>query len=149
MDPFNYFFLEEHFNRQYEADLKLGKIFLLFAGLAIFIAALGLFGLGSYMALKKTKELCIRKVLGASVLQVLILIPKNLLILVLLSGLIAIPITYFMASEWLSDYAFSIALNPWMFLIPLALVVIVAALSVLPESIKVAFLNPSKYLRNE
>ncbi len=149
MDPYNYFFLDEHFNRQYEADLKLGKIFLLFAGLAIFIAALGLFGLGSYMALKKTKELCIRKVLGASVLQVLILIPKNLLILVLLSGLIAIPITYFMASEWLSDYAFSIALNPWMFLIPLALVVIVAALSVLPESIKVAFLNPSKYLRNE
>ncbi len=149
MDPFNYFFLDEYFNRQYEADLKLGKIFLLFAGLAIFIAALGLFGLGSYMALKKTKELCIRKVLGASALQVLVIIPKNLLILVLLSGLIAIPITYFMASEWLSNYAFSIVITPWMFLIPLALVVIVAALSVLPESIKVAFLNPSKYLRNE
>jgi putative ABC transport system permease protein len=149
MDPYNYFFLDEHFNRQYEADLKLGKIFLLFAGLAIFIAALGLFGLGSYMALKKTKELCIRKVLGASVIQVLILIPKSLLILVLISGLIAIPITYFMAAEWLSDYAFRITINPWMFIIPLSLVIAIAALSVLPESIKVALLNPSKYLRNE
>ncbi len=101
------------------------------------------------IGLKKTKELCIRKVLGANVIQVLVLIPKSLLILVLISGLITIPITYFMAVEWLSDYAFRIAINPWMFIIPLSLVIIIAALSVLPESIKVALLNPSKYLRNE
>lgn len=149
LDPFNYFFLDEHFNNQYKADLKFGTICLLFAGLAIFIAVLGLFGLGSYMALKKTKELCIRKVLGANLMQVLILIPKSLLALVLVSGLIAIPITYFFADEWLEGYAFRTALNPCMFIIPLSLVVIVAALSVLPESIKVAFVNPAKYLKDE
>ena len=148
-DPFNYFFLDEHFNNQYESDLKFGTICLLFAGLAIFIAVLGLFGLGSYMALKKTKELCIRKVLGANLMQVLILIPKSLLALVFISGIIAIPITYFFADEWLSGYAFRTTLNPWMFILPLSLVVIVAALSVLPESIKVAFVNPARYLKDE
>lgn len=148
-DPFDHFFLEDHFNKQYKADLKFGEICMIFAGLAIFIAIIGLFGLGSYIALKKTKELCVRKVLGANLLQVLILIPKGLIILVLLSGLIALPITYFLAEEWLSDYAFRIALNVWMFVIPFSLVLIIAALSVLPESIKVATLNPSKYLRNE
>lgn len=149
MDPFNYFFLDDHFNLQYQSDRRFGNIFLLFAGLAIFIAILGLFGLGSYLAIKKTKELCIRKVLGANTLQVMILIPKSLLMLVGLSGIIAIPITYFMASEWLSDYAFRIILNPWMFALPLSLVVLVAALSVIPESLKVSLFNPANYLRNE
>lgn len=149
MDPYNYFFLEDYFNRQYKADVKFGHICLLFSILAIFIAALGLFGLGSYMAIKKTKELCIRKVLGANLTQVLILIPKSLLTLVLISGLIAAPITYFFADEWLSDYAFRTALSLWMFVVPISLVVVIAALSVLPECIKVAFVNPAKYLKNE
>ena len=149
MDPYDYFFLEEYFNQQYKADLKFGQICLLFAGLAIFIAVLGLFGLGTYMALKKTKELCIRKVLGANIVQVLTLIPKDLLSLVLISGIVALPITYFLATEWLSGYAFRISMNPFMFTVPLLLVMVVAALSILPESIKVALLNPSKYLRDE
>ncbi len=149
LDPFHYFFLEEHFNKQYQADLKFIKICNLFAILAIFIAILGLFGLGSYMALKKTKELCIRKVLGANLMQVLILIPKYLLTLVLLSGVIAIPITYVLASEWLTDYAFRITMDIWMFIAPLLLVIMVAAISVLPESIRVAYINPAKYLKDE
>ena len=149
MDPYDYFFLDEHFNRQYKADRKFGQLFFLFAGLAIFIAALGLFGLGSYMAMRRTKELCVRKVLGANVLHVLLLIPKSLVVLVFISGVIAIPITYFMASEWLSNYTFRVTINLWMFVIPLIVVVIVAALSVLPESIKVALVKPANYLRNE
>ncbi len=149
LDPYNYFFLEDHFNRQYESDVKFGYICLLFSILAIFIAALGLFGLGSYMAVKKTKELCIRKVLGANLTQVIILIPKSLLTLVLLSGLIATPISYFFANEWLSDYAFRTALSPWMFIIPISLVLGIAALSVLPECIKAAVVNPAKYLKDE
>lgn len=149
MDPYEYFFLDEHFNRQYKADRKFGQLFFLFAGLAIFIAALGLFGLGSYMAMRRTKELCVRKVLGANILHVLLLIPKSLVVLVFVSGVIALPITYFMASEWLSNYAFRVDINPWMFIVPLIVVVIVAALSVLPESIKVALVKPANYLRNE
>ncbi|MDO5980772.1 ABC transporter permease [Flavivirga spongiicola] len=149
MDPYDYFFLDAHFNKQYKADRKFGQLFFLFAGLAIFIAALGLFGLGSYMAMRRTKELCVRKVLGANTLRILLLIPKSLLILVFISGVIAIPITYFMASEWLSNYAFRVDINLWMFMAPLIVVIIVAALSVLPESIKVALVKPANYLRNE
>ena len=149
MDPYDYFFLDDHFNRQYEADRKFGQLFFLFAGLAIFIAALGLFGLGSYMAMRRTKELCVRKVLGANILHVLLIIPKNLVVLVFISGVVAIPITYFMASEWLSNYAFKTDINPWMFIVPLLVVIVVAALSVLPESIKVALVKPVNYLRNE
>lgn len=149
MDPYDYFFLDEHFNRQYVADRKFGQLFFLFAGLAIFIAALGLFGLGSYMAMRRTKELCVRKVLGANSLHILLLIPKSLVVLVFISGLIAIPITYFMAAEWLSNYAFRVAINPWMFIVPLIVVIVVAALSVMPESIKVTMVKPANYLRNE
>ena len=148
-DPYKYFFLDDYFNRQYEADQKFTKICLVFAGLAIFIAALGLFGLGSYMAIQKTKEVSVRKVLGASMTHVLILMPKSLLSLVLISGLIALPLTYFMAQEWLSGYAFRVDISIWMFLVPLITVLLVAALSVLPQSIKVALINPADSLRNE
>lgn len=148
-DPYTYFFLDEHFNQQYKAELRFGKICLWFAALAIFIAALGLFGLGSYLALKKTKELCMRKVLGANMMQVLMLIPKNLLSLVLLSGVIALPVAFFLAKEWLSNYAFQISINIWMFLIPVCAVIIIAAMSVLPDSLRVASVNPVKFLRNE
>jgi len=149
MDPYDYFFLDDHFNLQYQADRKFGQLFLLFAGLAILIAILGLFGLGSYMAMRRTKELCVRKVLGADLLHVLFLIPKSLLILVFISGLIAVPITYFLASKWLSNYVFRTAITIWMFVIPLLLVFVVATLSVLPESLKVALVKPADYLRNE
>lgn len=148
-DPYKYFFLNDFFNKQYNADLKFSKICLVFAGLAIFIATLGLFGLGSYIALQKTKEISVRKVLGAGILQALILIPKNLLGLVLVSGLVALPLTYFMAKEWLSEYAFRIDISVWMFVIPLLTVLVVATLSVLPQSIKVALVNPVDTLRNE
>ncbi|MDD7888056.1 ABC transporter permease [Flavivirga sp. 57AJ16] len=149
LDPFNYFFLEEHFNKQYQADLKFSKICNLFAILAIFIATLGLFGLGSYMAMRRTKELCVRKVLGASKPHVLFLIPKSLLVLVFVSGLIAIPVTHFIASEWLTNYAFRVSMNLWMFIAPLLLVTVVALISVLPESLRVTLVKPANYLRNE
>ena len=148
-DPFSYFFLDGYFNRQYQADLKFGQICLMFSGLAIFIAALELFGLGSYMALQKVKEISIRKVMGATLGQMLILIPTKLLRLVLVSGLLAIPVTYFVAQEWLKSYAFKIGLNPWMFLLHLLMVFLVAILSVLLQSFKVAMVNPADSLRNE
>ena len=148
-DPYKYFFLDDYFNRQYEADQKFTTICLVFAGLAIFIAALGLFGLGSYMALQKRKEVSVRKVLGASMLNVMLIMPKSLLILVFMSGLLALPVTYFMAKEWLSEYAFRIDISLWMFVIPLFAVMVVAALSVLPQSIRVGLVNPIESLRDE
>ncbi|WP_396591280.1 ABC transporter permease [Allomuricauda sp. R78024] len=148
-DYFNYFFLDEYFNRQYQADLKFGMICMLFSILAIIIAALGLFGLGSHMALQKVKEIGVRKVLGATVLQAVILIPKELLSLVMLSGVIAIPIVYFTLKAWLQNYAFSIQIGLWMFIIPFLIVLTVATLSISLQSIKTAFINPAISLKDE
>lgn len=148
-DQFNYFFLDEYFNRQYEADLKFGTICLLFSILAIIIAALGLFGLGSHMAIQKVKEIGLRKVLGATTLQSIILIPKKLLGLILISGIIAIPIVYFILKQWLENYAFSIEMGPWMFILPLIIVILVAVLAISSQVLKTAFINPAISLRDE
>lgn len=148
-NPFTYFFLDEYFNRQYQADQKIGTIFLLFSIFAIFIAALGLFGLGSHIAMQKVKEISVRKVLGASTLQALILIPKKLLGLVLISGVIAIPIVYLLTKNWLENYAFKVNIGLWMFLLPIVLVLLVAFFSILIQSLKSALINPADSLRNE
>lgn len=148
-DPFNYFFLDEHFNRQYQADQKFGLICLLFSILAIFIAALGLFGLGSHIAMQKVKEISVRKVLGASTFQALVLIPQKLLGLILVSGAIAIPIVYFFVKNWLEGYAFKIDMTLWMFIVPLVVVLLVALLSILSQSLKTAWVNPADSLRND
>lgn len=148
-DPFNSFFLDEYFNRQYQADLKFGKICLLFSGLAIFIAALGLFGLGSYMALQKIKEISIRKVLGASLSQVLMMIPRSLIKLIFISGIIALPLVYFVTHEWLLGYAFRVDVDLAMFLIPFLIVLLIGLLSVLIQSLKVATVNPVDCLKDD
>lgn len=148
-DLFNSFFIDDYFNRQYQAESKFGTICLVFSILAIFIAALGLFGLGSHMAMQKTKEISVRKVMGATVVQALAIIPRKLLSLVLLSGAIALPIIYFITKNWLEKYAFKIDLSLWMFVAPLLVVLVVAALSILSQSFKTAMVNPAESLRNE
>jgi len=148
-DLYSSFFIDDYFNQQYEADTKFGIMCLLFSILAIFIAALGLFGLGSHMAMQKTKEISVRKVMGATVAQALAIIPKKLLGLVLIAGAIALPIIYLMTNKWLENYAFKIQINIWMFLMPLFIVMIVAAVSILAQSLKAALINPAEALRNE
>lgn len=148
-DPFDSFFLDEHFNQQYIADQKFGAICLLFSILAISIAALGLFGLGSHMASQKRKEISVRKVLGASVGQVLAIIPQKLLGLVLWSSIIAFPLIYFLAKNWLENYAFKINIGLWMFLVPLCIILLIATLSILTQSLKTALVNPADSLRTE
>ena len=148
-DLLTHFFVDEYFNKQYQADMKFGTICLLFSILAIFIAALGLFGMGSHMAMQKIKEISVRKVLGASVGQALIIIPKKLLGLVLISSVIALPIIYFITKKWLENYAFKIEIGLWMFLVPLLVVMLVATLSILAQSLKAALINPSESLRTE
>ncbi|WP_190810260.1 ABC transporter permease [Flagellimonas sp. S3867] len=148
-DLLKHFFVDEYFNKQYQADLKFGTICLLFSILAIFIAALGLFGMGSHMAMQKIKEISMRKVLGASVGQALIIIPKKLLSLVLISSVIALPLIYFITKKWLENYAFKIDMGLWMFLVPLLVVMLVATLSILAQSLKAALINPAESLRTE
>jgi len=147
--PFTFFFLDQHFNEQYKNDQLFSTILWLFTVLAIIIASLGLFGLSLYTVAKRTKEISLRKVLGASVLQITTLITKDYLKLILYAGLIAIPAAYFLLQNWLNDYAFHISIGLWFFILPLVLIMTIALTTVLYQSIKAALSNPVKNLRME
>ncbi|MBC7921735.1 MAG: ABC transporter permease, partial [Ferruginibacter sp.] len=121
-NPFDYFFLDEFFDQQYRADRRFGKAFALFAGLAIFVACLGLFGLSVFSTTQRTKEIGVRKVLGAGVPNILFLLSKDFLRLVLVATLIGWPLAWWGIRQWLQNYAFRIAINPWLFVLPALLV---------------------------
>ncbi|HSB93676.1 MAG TPA: ABC transporter permease, partial [Flavitalea sp.] len=116
-DPFNYFFLDESFGQQYKADMLFGKVFGVFAFLAILIACFGLLGLSAYNVLQRTKEIGVRKVLGASLQSILILLSRDFLKLVLISLLLAIPVGWFVMDRWLQDYAYRISIGLWVFVV--------------------------------
>lgn len=146
---FHYFFLDEKYDQQYRADTQFGQVVTIFSTLAIFIACLGLFGLSSFTILQRTKEIGIRKVLGASVGQIVRLLSQDFIRLVLISSVVALPIAYFAMREWLSGYANRISLNWWLFVIPLGVVLLIALLTVSFQTIKAAIANPVKSLRYE
>lgn len=147
--PFQYFFLDEYFNRQYENDKLFSTILWLFTILAIIIASLGLFGLSLYTVAKRTKEISIRKVLGATAAQITAMITKDYLKLIIYAGIVAIPAAYFLLSNWLNDYAFHIEIGYWFVLFPMLLISSIAIMTVLYQSLKAAFTNPAKNLRSE
>lgn len=148
-NPFEYFFLDEYFNKQYQADQRLGNVFGLFAVLAIVVACMGLLGLSSFVIRLRTKEIGIRKVLGATVAGLLILISKDFVKLVMLASLIAVPIVYFTAKAWLDNYAFHIGLGVSIFLVPPLLLLALTLLTISLQSIKAALSNPVKSLKSE
>jgi len=148
-NPFNYFFLDEHYNLQYKADQQFGKVFALFAGLAIFIACLGLFGLSSLTALQRTKEIGVRKVLGASVGSILTLISKDYLWLMLISIAAAIPVSWWLMHNWLQDFASRIDLEWWIFAVPGMVLICIALFTVGAHTLRAAQTNPAKSLRYE
>lgn len=147
--PFQFFFLDDHFNAQYKNDRLFSTILWLFTLFAIIIASLGLFGLSLYTVAKRTKEISLRKVLGATVFQIITLITKDYVRLILYAGLVAIPVAYWILSNWLKDYAFHIEIGIWFFLLPLLLITAIALVTVLYQSVKAAIANPVKSLRNE
>ncbi|QHT71265.1 FtsX-like permease family protein [Rhodocytophaga rosea] len=146
---FSYAFLDETINEAYNADQRLGKIIGYFAFLAIFISGLGLFGLASFTTAQRTKEIGIRKVLGASIPQIVGLLYKDFALLVGISFVVAIPLAWYVMNKWLADFAYSIPMQWWMFALPGLLVTIIALLTVSWQSIKAALANPVKSLRNE
>lgn len=148
-NPFNYFFLDEHYNRQYQADQQFGKIFGLFSALAIFIACLGLFGLSSLTAIQRTKEIGVRKVLGASISSILALVSKEYVLLMATSIAIATPLTWWMMNNWLQGFANRIPLAWWIFAVPSLLVIAVAFFTISLHIVRVAKTNPVKSLRYE
>ena len=147
--PFEYQFLDDHFNEVYRADSQVSQIVGILAGLAIFISCLGLFGLASYSAEKRVKEIGVRKVLGASVQRIVLLLSGNFLKLVLIANTIAWPTAWYAMHAWLSDYAYRIDIT-WMTFALVALVsVLIALLTISFQSVKAAIANPVKSLRSE
>jgi putative ABC transport system permease protein len=147
--PFNYFFLDEHFNRQYQYEQKFSGLLSTFTGLAIVIACLGLFGLTAYAIVQRTKEIGIRKVLGATVSNVIGLFTNDFVKLILMANVVAIPLTYIGVKRWLEGYAFRIDLDWWMFVIPAGILLVVALVTVSLQTVKVALRNPVDSLKYE
>ncbi len=148
-NPIDYFYLDQFFNRQYESDKQFGTIFLIFTILAIFIACLGLFGLASFLATQRTKEIGIRKVLGSSTSNIVLLLSRGFIQLVLVAILIAWPLAWYAMENWLQGFPYRIGLNPLWFILAGFGVVAIAFLSVGFQTLKAALLNPAKTLKYE
>src|ERR1700744_1637965 len=147
--PFEYQFLDDHFNEVYKADDQKSQIVGILAGLAIFISCLGLFGLASYSAEKRVKEIGVRKVLGASVQRIVLLLSGNFLKLVLIANIIAWPSAWYAMHVWLSDYAYRIDITWTIFALVAFVSVLIALLTISFQSVKAAVANPVKSLRSE
>jgi len=148
-NPFEYKFLDEFFDRQYRAEIKTAEIFEVFTFLSIFISCLGLIGLSSLMITHKTKEIGIRKVLGASINSLLALLSKEFVKWVLISNIIAWPVAYYLMNKWLQNFAYRINLNWWMFVLAGVFALLIALVTVGVQAIKAANTNPVKSLRYE
>ncbi|HEX5152725.1 MAG TPA: ABC transporter permease [Parafilimonas sp.] len=147
--PFQYTFMDEDYNKLFQADEKAGVLIKMFATIAIFISCLGLFGLITFTAQVKTKEIGIRKVLGASVPGITALLAKEFLVLVLVAFIIAAPVAWLFMNKWLQDFAYRIHLSWWMFIVAGIGSVLIALITVSFQAIKAAVANPVKSLRTE
>ena len=148
-EPFTYAFVDELFNKTYLSEQKTGTILSIFAGLTIFIACLGLFGLATFTAEQRTKEIGVRKVLGASIGQLIALLSKDFLKLVLVACLIAFPLGYWAMSMWLQDFVYRINISWWIFVFAGVGAIAIALLTVSYQAIKAALMNPVKSLKTE
>ncbi len=147
--PFNYNFLDDSFNTLYKTDIKTSKLIFIFSVIAIILSAMGLFGLAAFTAEQRTKEIGIRKVLGASIQQVTTLLSKDFVKLVIIAILGASPVAWWAMSKWLQGFAYRINFNAWIFIVAGLLALIIALLSVSVHAIKAALTNPAKSLRTE
>jgi len=147
--PFNYVFADDEFNKQFKSEMVIGKLSRVFALLAIIISCLGLFGLATYTAERRTKEIGIRKVLGASVAGITGLLSKDFLRLVLVSAVIAFPLSWWFMHKWLQNYAYRISINWWVFIVAGFLALLIALITISFQSIRAAIANPVKSLRTE
>lgn len=147
--PFTYAFLDERFDKLYKEDKKFGFLFGNFAGLAVIVAILGLFGLASYLSLQRTKEVGVRKVLGATTTNIIFLFFKDFIWLILIAVLIGIPLIYWSMNDWLNGYAYRIDFPWWVILIAMVLIAVLAFITVSWQTLKIASLNPAKTIKHE
>jgi putative ABC transport system permease protein len=148
-NSFTYSFLDERFNNTYQSEQKIGIILSIFAGLTIFVACLGLFGLATFTAEQRTKEIGIRKVLGATVTGIVTLLSKDFLKLVFIAFVIATPIAWYMMNKWLQDFAYKVNISVWVFVLAAVLSIAITIVTVSFRAIKAAVNNPVDSLRSE
>ena len=147
--PFEYSFLDQKFDELYKTDLRQQTILTIFSGLAILIACLGLFGLASFTATKRTKEIGVRKVLGSSTENIVILLSKDLLKPVLIATCIAIPVGYTAMNNWLNNFAYRTPLHWWIFVLAALITILIALLTVSFKAVRAGMANPTTSLRSE
>jgi putative ABC transport system permease protein len=147
--PFTYFFLDEYFNKQYRSEEQFGSLFLNFAILAIFISCLGLLGLASYSTIQRTREIGIRKVMGASVTNIVNLLSQDFLKLVIISFVIATPVAWYFMYQWLQDFSYRIDITWWVFAIAGILALLIAFFTISFQAVRAAIANPVESLRAE
>ena len=147
--PFEYKFIDQEYTFKFAAEERIGTLATGFAGLAIFISCLGLFGLASFVAERRTKEIGLRKVMGASVFQLWGLLSKEFAGLVIVAFLVAAPVAWYFLDGWLEGYTYRTAMPWWIFAASGAGALLITLLTVSYQSIKVALTNPAKSLRNE
>ncbi|HEY1055753.1 MAG TPA: FtsX-like permease family protein, partial [Emticicia sp.] len=147
--PFEYHFVDEDYGKKFAAEERIGTLATFFAILAIFISCLGLFGLASFVAEQRTKEIGVRKVLGASIINLWQLLSKDFVTLVFISCLIAIPISYFYLNDWLSKYEYHTEISWWIFVVAIFGALAITLLTVSYQAIKAAMVNPVRSLKTE
>lgn len=148
-NPYDYFFLDEFFNRQYDKDKQFSQVFTIFSLLAIFVACLGLFGLASFMTAQRTKEIGIRKALGSSTQGIVNLLSRGFVKLVLISNILALPAAWWMMNKWLQSFPYHIDISVFVLVASGLLVIAIALISVSFQTVKAALLNPANTLRYE
>ncbi len=146
---FNYFFLNQDFENQYQAEARLANVFAVFATITMVIAMIGLLGLVSFMVVARTKEIGVRKILGADVFSITRLLSKEFLLLVVIANAIAFPLTWYLASEWLKTFAFRMTINPLLFVGTMSIALAITLAIVSLQTIKAALADPVKSLRYE
>ena len=147
--PFEFFFLDDYYSNFYTNEKQTGKVFIIFSFLAIFIASLGLVGMAAYSAEQKSKEIGIRKVCGAGVSNIILLLYRKFIKWILVANMVAWPIGYYMMGQWLQNFAYRISISVWPFFISAILALLIAVISVSYQSIKAARANPVDSLRYE
>ena len=148
-NPLEYTFLNDRFQEFYQADAQRGQIFLTFSMIVVFIACMGLFALVSYSVESRTKEIGIRKVLGASVQNIVGMVSKEFLWLILIACVLAIPAAYFFTQKWLQDFAYRIDVGAGVFIVAGLITILIASITISLRSVKAATVNPVKSLRSE
>jgi len=148
-NPYEYFFLEDYYNEQYRNEVRFGRVFGLFAFLTIFIAGLGLFGLSSYATIQRTREIGLRKVLGSSAGNAVLLLLRYFVIQVVIALPIGLGLGYYIMGGWLENFAYRIGIGWWFFIIPAFIVLLITIMTVISQVLKTANVNPAISMRRD